>query len=134
MLRKNEVTNVLNDIYEEGLKAHAANHFLERHFLDLTFGASCDGCKKEIEFLLFVCLGCRNHSICEACYFKQLVEPDQEVLEDEDDFFEDYLSNSAVSDAEKAEAVLRRSQERISKAKTMKEHSNKHMFLRCYDF
>ena len=39
-----------------------------------------------------------------------------------------------MSDAEKAEAVLRRSQERISKAKTMKEHSNKHMFLRCYDF
>ena len=70
VLRKPHVTNVLNDIYEEGLKAHSANHFLERHFVDLTFGASCDGCKKEIEFLLFVCLGCRNYSICEKCYFK----------------------------------------------------------------
>ena len=72
VMRFKQVTNELNNLYGEGERAHELGHFAERHFVDLTFGASCDDCMNEIEFLLFVCLGCRNYSICETCYFKQL--------------------------------------------------------------
>ena len=74
VMRYSHVSNELNNLYDEGVKAHKLGHFAERHFVDLTFGASCDGCGNEIEFLLFLCLGCRNRSICEQCYFAQLEE------------------------------------------------------------
>lgn len=77
MLRFAEVGNELNSLYGEGVRAHELNHFMERHNADLTFGASCDSCGREIEFLLFTCLGCRTRAICEPCYFLQLQEEDE---------------------------------------------------------
>ena len=82
VLRFSEVGNELTTLYDEGLGATEAGHYIERHNVDLTFGASCDSCACEVEFLLFTCLGCRTHSICETCYFKQL-EEDDELTEDE---------------------------------------------------
>ena len=55
----------------------SAQRWAERRFANLTFKASCNGCGKEIVFLLFTCLGCRNYVLCETCYFDQLTEFDQ---------------------------------------------------------
>lgn len=123
VIRCSDVRNDLNNLYVEGMNAHKADHFIERHNVDLTFGASCDSCAQEIEFLLFTCLGCRTFAICEDCYFKQLNEDEGEEIEKENE--------SVISDTADEAAVKRR---RLKSLKTMKEHSKKHIFLRCYDY
>ena len=72
ILRYPEVSNDLNDLYKEGLKATKDGHYKEREFPDLSFAQPCDDCGVEITFIMFTCLGCRNMSLCEPCYFRQL--------------------------------------------------------------
>lgn len=101
VMRFTQVASELNNLYEEGIKAHKLGHFAERHFVDLTFGSTCDDCGIDIEFLLFICLGCRNHSICEKCYFRQL---DQE--NDNDSDIEHAISNELQTNHTAANALL----------------------------
>ena len=74
ILRYSKVSNLLNQLYHEGIRATEEGHFKERRFTDITFNENCELCGIEIEFLLFICLGARGCSFCEECYFKQLNE------------------------------------------------------------
>ena len=56
------------------MRATEGGHFKERVFTDITFNESCEYCGTEIEFLMFMCLGCRGLVLCEECYWKQLRE------------------------------------------------------------
>ena len=70
VLRYSRVENLLNQLYHEGIRATEEGHFKERRLTDLTFNENCDTCGVEIEFLMFICLGCRGFVLCEECYFK----------------------------------------------------------------
>ena len=72
VLRYSKVGNLLNQLYHEGARATEEGHFKERRFTDMTFNENCETCGIEIEFLMFICLGCRGRVLCEDCYFKQL--------------------------------------------------------------
>jgi len=70
VLRFSKINNTLNEKYTEGERATKEGDYTEA-FSDLTFNETCDQCTVEIEFLMFVCLGCRSCTLCENCFFKQ---------------------------------------------------------------
>ena len=82
IIRFPEVSNDLNELYQEGVKATKAGHYKEREFPDISFAQPCDHCGIEITFIMFTCLACRSMSLCEQCYFKQLQVEDEHALEE----------------------------------------------------
>jgi hypothetical protein len=60
----------LNEIWEEGVRAHADRDFDEKQ-IPCDFNTPCDTCGIEIEFVMFECLCCRSFAQCEECYLQQ---------------------------------------------------------------
>lgn len=139
LLRYQLVENTLNKIYAEGLEAHAQNHFRERVIHDEAFDETCDDCGVEIEFLLFVCLGCRSLTLCEECYFFQrthdrLQSETLSAAEHNQMLSESHrTSHSVVGGFAGGGNAGSSAVQRLSTL-AKKEHGNKHVFLRCYDY
>lgn len=138
ILRYPDVSNDLNCLYQEGLKATEDGHYKERRFPDLSFAQPCDECGVEITFIMFTCLGCRNMSLCEPCYFRQLQI--EEEPSDESSICESERSRSVSPLAGDAHLIYAarnlKMQKRapIKRRQTMKEHTKNHVFLRSYDY
>mmetsp|Transcript_26408 Transcript_26408/g.35284 ORF Transcript_26408/g.35284 Transcript_26408/m.35284 type:complete len:152 (-) Transcript_26408:124-579(-) len=136
IIRFPDVSNELNELYVEGLNATKAGHYAEREFVDHSFAQPCNECGVEITFLMFTCLGCRNMSLCEQCYFKQLEEEETPEVSSVNESDRSHCVTPTAMDGQLIYSPKQISQGKkpVERRVTMKEHTKNHVFVRSYDY
>eukprot|EP00347_Sterkiella_histriomuscorum_P004572 403359952 len=96
------VSNTLNEMFIEGQRAIQDGDFKEQDVLKAD--QTCDICESNTKAMRFVCLSCRQLSLCQQCYEVQV----------------DNIQNLDV-DEHSGNSILR-------------EHKENHLFIRVFDF